>query len=69
MSAPRAAPHPTRARDLRNMRIEGLERGLRKVVKSSWRAVAFAVAHEKPVPPASKAFAGRCQRDHERMIG
>ena len=51
----------TRCRDLRQLKISGLEEGneaLRKVVKSCWRAINFHVHHGQEMPGLEQALCG-----------
>ena len=51
----------TRCRDLRQLKISGLEEGneaLRKVVKSCWRAINFHVQHGQEMPGLEQALCG-----------
>ena len=54
----------TRCRDLRMLKISGLEGydDLRRTVKSNWRAIEFNMKHGQPVPASSQRYA-RKQRD------
>ena len=60
----------TRCRDLGQLKIVNLfgYEGLRRVVKSNWRAVDFMVTHGEAVPAASKRYAAKAKKQFLNLI-
>ena len=48
--------------------VDGYD-GLRRVVKSNWRAIEFNVKHGEEMPPASKRFATKQREKFNNLTG
>ena len=59
----------TRCRDLRMLKISGVDgyEGLRRKVKSNWRAIEFMVEHGQQMPAASKRYAAKERQKFDNL--